>query len=154
MTGRLLTLLSIFVLNFIGTLFIESKLEQFFKLELAIVMVGILLAIIALVGIAAEARWAWPFGTILFSLFLANTIFLYANVPAIITFLGLLFVNVIGLMIAILSIEDAIQAASTWTEPSVTESDNMVPLETYEAAANAQVSYKTGSAKATRKKKR
>jgi membrane-bound metal-dependent hydrolase YbcI (DUF457 family) len=154
MTGRVLTLLGIFVLNFIGTIFLESKLQEFFKLELAIVVVGILLAVIALVGIAAEARWAWPFSTILFSLILANAVFLYVNVPATITFLGLLFVNVIGLMIAILSIEDAVQAASTWSEPSVTESENMVPLETYEAVANPQVSYKTGAAKATRKRKK
>jgi len=141
--------LALLVVNFIGTIFIESKMPQYFTLELVIIVVGILLAVISLVGIAAEARWAWPFSTILFSLLLANSVFLYVNVPAIITFLGLLVVNIFGLLVSIISIEDVAQSLGAMN-PDVS------PLETYPTGESAQVTYSAPAAKAksSRKKKR
>jgi hypothetical protein len=151
-SGRLLTILAVMVMSFIGTIFLESKMQQHAALELAIIVVAILLSILALVGIAAESRWAYPFATIWFSLSLANSVFLFINVPAFVTFLLLLAVNIFGLLVAILSIEDTVDAVGDWN-PST---EGMVPLETYAAAAEPQVTYKTGTPakKAAKKRKR
>lgn len=152
-SGRLLTVLAVMVMSFIGTIFLESKMQQYAALELVIIVVAILLSILALVGIAAESRWAYPFATIWFSLSLANSVFLFINVPAFVTFLLLLAVNIFGLLVAILSIEDAVDAVGNWNP----ETAGMTPLETYAAAADPQVTYKTSSApakKAGKKRKR
>lgn len=138
-TGRLLTILGVLVLNFIGTIFLETKLQSYAPLELVIIVVAILLSILALIGIASESRWAWPFTTILFSLLLANAVFLQVNIGAFITFVLLLLVNIFGLLIAVLSIEDVGDAVAGWT-PDASED---MPLETYAAAAEPKVTYKT-----------
>jgi hypothetical protein len=143
----MLMVLALFIVNFVGTIFLETKMPQYFTLELVIIIVGILLSVISLVGIAAEARWAWPFSTILFSLLLANSVFLYVNVPAIITFLGLLVVNIFGLLVAIISIEDVAQSLGAM-------SPEVAPLETYPAGEPAQVTYNAPAAKAKSGRKR
>jgi len=152
-TGRLIIMLAVFVLNFIGTIFLENKLQQYASLEITIIVAGILLSIVALIGIATDARWAWSFTTVLFSLSLANAIFLQVNVGAFVTFVLLLLVNVFGMLIAVLSIEDVEEAVNQWTAPDPTTA---VPLETYAAEPEAQVSYKNavaGTKKAGRKKR-
>jgi hypothetical protein len=148
MTGRLFTILVVLVLNFVGTVFLESRLEKYAGLEVAIIVIGVLLSVIALAGIAGGAGWAWPFATILFSLSLANVLFLHVNVGAFITFMLLAFVNIVGLLASIFSVEDAISsaAAEAIAEPAA-------PLETYAMAAEPKVTYKT-EAKARGRKKR
>jgi hypothetical protein len=147
MAGRLWTILLVLVLSFIGTIFLEGKLEQYAALELVIIVVGILLSIIALVGIAAEARWAWPFTTILFSLSLANLVFLHVNIGAFVTFVLLLLVNVFGMLVSVLSIEDF---GETMTPAASPESS----LETYAEEPQAEVKYNTAPQQGRRNKKR
>ncbi len=143
-TGRAITVLGLVVLNFIGVIFLETKLQEYFRLELVIIMVGMLLSLIALVGIAAEARWAWPFTTILFALSLANVVFLHVNIGAIGTFLLLLIVNVFGLLMAILSLQDTVESVEIpQMEPS---------LDTYDEPK--EITYNTKPAKKKSRKKR
>lgn len=151
--GRLWTILVVMVLSFIGTIFLESRMARYATLELVIIVVGILLSLIALVGIAAESRWAWPFVTVLFSLSLANIVFVHVNVGAFLTFVLLLIVNIFGMLIAVLSIEDVAETAGSWN-PQSAETADMTPLETYAAAADSKVTYNTAPKKSSRKKKR
>ncbi len=149
-SGRLFTLLGVFVLSFIGTIFLESKMDEYFTLELVIIVVGILLAITALIGIAADARWAWPFSTILFALLLANAIFLFVNIGAFVTFVLLLIVNIFGLLVAVLSIQDISAAIQSSQLPEAPQ------LETYATEEPAHVTYKApkaGKARRGRKKR-
>lgn len=145
MSGKLLTVLAVLILNFIGVIFLESKMQNYFTLELVIIVVGILLSILALVGIAAESRWAWPFSTILFALFLANVLFLHVNIHAFGTFGVLLFVNTIGLLMSILSIENE-DASGPWDE-------GIPQIETYNKEEPEKVTYKAPSVKARKKKR-
>ena len=153
--GRLWTILVVMVLSFIGTIFLETKLQQYATLELVIIVVGILLSLIALVGIAGESRWAWPFATVLFSLSLANIVFVHVNVGAFLTFVLLLIVNIFGMLIAVLSIEDIAEPAPALAG---VDTSDMTPLETYAAAADSKVTYNTApkvkQAKGSKKKKR
>jgi len=102
--GKLLTTLVILVINFLLMIFLEKKLESLYTLELVIIVIGMLLALILLIGIAMESRWAWPFGTIFFSLSLANAVFLFWNVGAWLSFVLMLLFNVFGLLMSVLSI--------------------------------------------------
>ncbi len=146
--GRLFTVLAVLVLSFIGTLFLESKMEQYFTLELVIIVVGILLSIIALVGVASESRWAWPFSTILFALLLANAVFLYVNVGAFVTFVLLLLVNIFGMLVSVLSIEDISASMTNQWSPDAAQ------VETYAAEPEAKVTYKAPKVKAKGKRKK
>ncbi len=154
-TGRMFAVLAVLVLSFVGAIFLESKMQQYAALELAVIVVALLLSVIALVGIASDSRWAWPFATILFALLLANLLFLHVNVGAFLTFVLLLLVNVFGMLIAILSIEDIAKNFAGWN-PGM---DAMSPVETYSTEEEPeQVTYKTEAKpkakKAGRKKKR
>jgi hypothetical protein len=151
--GRLWTILVVMVLSFVGIIFLESKMSQYATLELVIIVIGILLSIVALVGIAAESRWSWPFATVLFSLSLANIVFEHVNVGAFITFVLLLIVNIFGMLIAVLSIEDVVDT-TPWNPEASSVTSDMTPLETYQAAAESKVTYNTAPKKSSRKKKR
>jgi hypothetical protein len=147
--GRLLVIMATLVLSFIGTIFLESKMEQYAVLELVIIVVGILLSIIALIGIAAESRWSWPFATILFSLLLANAVFLFVNVPAFVTFVLLIIVNIFGMLVSVLSINDSV--------PSVVSSapaGEAPQVEPYVEEPAAEVTYKETKPKRGRRKKK
>ncbi len=146
--GRLLVIMGVLVLNFIGAIFLETKMDQYAALELVIIVVSILLSVIALIGIAAESRWSWAFVTILFALMLANAVFLFVTVGAFVTFVLMLIVNIFGMLVSVLSIEDsgsAMPASVASEAPAV---------ETYTEEAPAQVTYKAPAAKRGRKRKR
>jgi hypothetical protein len=145
--GRLLVIIATLVMSFIGTIFLESKMEQFAVLELVIIVVAILLSIIALIGIAAESRWSWAFATILFSLMLANSVFLFVNVPALITFVLLIIVNIFGMLVSVLSIED-----SSPSVVSTAPAEETPHVEPYVEEPSAEVTYK--EPKRGRRKKR
>lgn len=142
--GRIISLLIFLVLNFVLAIFLESKLASGYTFELVVIVIGIILSIALLLGVAIEARWTWPVATILFSVFLANAVFLYIGTAAFVAFTGLVLVNVLGLLTAVLSINEP--------EPYMVDA---FPLETYEAASQAAVSYATRtSKKSTTKKKK
>ncbi len=146
--GRLLLIMGVLVLNFIGAIFLETKMAEYAVLELVIIVVAILLSIIALIGIAAESRWAWPFVTILFALMLANSVFLFVTVGAFVTFVLMLIVNIFGMLVSVLSIEDSGSAmpASVASEAPA--------IETYTEETPAQVTYKAPKAKKAGKRKK
>ncbi len=146
---RLLLVMALLVLNLVGMIFLEGKMEQYVALELVIIVVGILLGILALMGIAAESRWAWPFATILFSLFLANAVFLYVVVGAFVTFVLMLFVNTIGLLVSVLSISDVMPVVQ-----STLPAEHIPPVETYTSEEPAKVTYKAPKARRGRRKKK
>ena len=147
--GRLFTMLVVLILSFIGMIFLETKMERFFALELVIIVVGVLLAIIALLGMASESRWAYPFTTILFALLLANTIFLFVITDAIGTFLIMLVLNLFGFLMSVLSIEDISRNAAGTFTPEMTP-----PAENYAAEPEAKVTYTAPKAKKSRRRRR
>jgi len=147
--GRLLFVMALLALNLVGMIFLESRMERYVALELVIIVLGILLGILALMGIAAESRWSWPFATILFSLFLANAVFLYVVVGAFVTFVLMLIVNIFGLLVSVLSIEDSVVPAPAGSVPA-----GSPQVETYNAEEPAEVTYGTGKKKRGRKRKK
>ncbi len=146
--GRLLIIMGVLVLNFIGAIFLETKMTEYAALELVIIVVAILLSVIALIGIAAESRWSWAFVTILFALMLANSVFLFVTVGAFVTFVLMLIVNIFGMLVSVLSIEDsgAVMPASVASEAPA--------VETYTEEPPAQVTYKAPRTRKARKRRK
>jgi hypothetical protein len=118
---RTITIILLIFLNFLGAMFIETKLQTSFTLELMFIVVGLILAFGVIIGIGLNLRWAWPMATIMFALFLANAVFLYINQRAFLTFVLMMFFNTIGLLISVVSIEE---------EDDFTEEQQ--PVETYD----------------------
>jgi hypothetical protein len=147
--GRLFVIMCALVLSFIGMIFLESKMTEYAALELVIIVVAILLSVIALIGIAAESRWAWPFSTILFALILANSVFQFVTVGAFVTFVLQLVVGIFGLLVTVLSIEDF--GPSVVSNAPASEAAPSVEPYTEEPA---QVTYSTEKKKRGRRKKK
>lgn len=150
-TGKLFLALVIIVLNFLLWVFLETKLQRFFTLELIIIVFGVLLGLILLAGIATSARWAWPFATIFFSLALANALFLYWNIGAWKSFLLLIFLNTAGLLMGIASTGSS-DEEFTGAGDYVSQESPAAPVETYALGNEPSVTFKTGS-RAGRKKR-
>jgi hypothetical protein len=104
--ARTIAILLLIFLNFLGVLFLETKLKTNFTLELVFIVIGLIIAFGVILGLGLKLKWGWPLAAIMFSLYLANTVFLYWNIKAFLTFGLLLFFNTIGLLIAVVSIQE------------------------------------------------
>jgi len=140
---RTIALIIFLVVNFILAILLESNLRTHYTLELVIIVIGILLSIALLLGMAVDAHWSWPFATILFSALLANAVFLYITSSAFVSFTGLVLVNTLGLLISVLSINKSEQYLM----------DDM-PLETYKTAVHPNINYVTRTKRRASKKKK
>lgn len=104
---KMLFTLGLLVLNFIGALFLLTKAGGIpFYLEIVYLLVAIFATLIFLAGLVFEAKWAWPIATILFAVNLANAVCLYILIGAIITFVLMILINSVGILAAMLSIND------------------------------------------------
>jgi len=72
-----ITTIVLLFLIFVGTLYLETKLTAFFQFEVIVVILGIIGAIILLVGEGTKKRWTWPFSSIYHSLALGNLALLF-----------------------------------------------------------------------------
>ena len=125
---KMLFTLGLLVLNFIGALFLLTKAGGIpFYLEIVYLLVAIFATLIFLAGIVFEARWAWPLATILFAVNLANAVCLYILIGAILTFVLLILINSIGILAAMLSINDEKEDVDLGVPET--------PVETYSADA-------------------
>jgi len=143
--ARTIIIIMLLFLNFLGAIFLETKLKANFTLELVFIVIGLIFALGIILGLGLELKWGWPLATIAFSLYLANTLFLYMHVKAFLTFALMLFFNTMGLLISVVSIKE---------EDDFTEEN--YPVETYDFDEPHSVVYnvKPKSAKKTKKKKK
>jgi hypothetical protein len=104
---KMLFTLGLLVLNFIGALFLLTKAGGIpFYLEIVYLLVAIFATLIFLAGLVFEAKWAWPLATILFAVNLANAVCLYIVIGALLTFVLMVIISSIGILTAMLSIND------------------------------------------------
>lgn len=103
---RLIIVMVLLLFNFLGALFLEARMASYYTLELVLVVLGLIIAAGILLGLLFEARWTWPLSTIFFAASLANAVFLYFNVRSFLVFSGLLFFNLLGLVLSVISIKE------------------------------------------------
>ncbi len=141
--GRLIATLILLVLNIAAAIFLQTKLIDYYTLEAVFIILLIIIGVILLVGIGVKAGWIWPVTTLYFSASLANLLFLFLSTNAIITFILAVFVNLVGMMIAVLSITKSV------------ESEGATPVETYNVETPKEVRVETRiSKKGSRRRKR
>ena len=100
-----------------------------FYLEIVYMLVMIFATLIFLAGVVFEAKWAWPLATIMFALNLANTVCLYLVIGAIITFVLMIIVNAIGILAAMLSINDEVEDINSEIPDKLVETYNADEVE-------------------------
>lgn len=103
---KFITIVLLLMMNFAGAMFLETRMQSSYTLELVFILIGLMLAAGLLLGMIFDAGWAWPFGAIFFAASLANAVFLYFNVRSFLVFSGLLFFNLLGLVISVISIKE------------------------------------------------
>lgn len=104
-TIKVLFMFCLLILNFIGALFLFTKLTGGFPyyLEIIYVLVAVLVSLIYLIGAGLDTGWSGALGSILFSANLANAVCLYLMIGAFFTFVFLIMFNSLGLLIAMFS---------------------------------------------------
>jgi hypothetical protein len=138
---RTITIIALLFLNFLGAIYLETKLSTYFTLELVFIVIGLILALGLILGLGLELNWGWPLSTIAFSLYLANTVFLYVLTRSFLVFALMLFFNTIALLMSVISIK----------EDDFTEED--YPLETYDFDDEPHsIVYEAKTTKKTKKK--
>ena len=141
---RTIAIIVLLFLNFLGAIFLETKLTTYFTLELVFIVIGLIRALGMILGLGLELNWGWPLATIAFSLYLANAVFLYVHTKSFLVFALMLFFNTIGLLISVISIRE---------EDDFTEED--LPLEPYDFDEEPHsVVYGTSTKKKSKKKKK
>ncbi|MBD3361780.1 hypothetical protein GF358_03230 [Candidatus Woesearchaeota archaeon] len=96
------------ILNFIGALFLFTKLAGGIPvyLEILYVLAALLVSLVYLLGTGFDAKWAGPIGLILFAVNMANAVCLYLLIGAFLTFVLLILVNAMGILLSLFSLND------------------------------------------------
>jgi len=140
---RTIAIIALLFLNFLGAIYLETKLTNYFTLELVFIVIGLILALGMILGLGLELKWGWPLATIAFSLYSANAVFLYVLTRSFLVFALMLFFNTIGLLISVISIRE---------EDDFTEED--FALDAYDLDDEPHsIMYDTKTTKKTTKKK-
>lgn len=105
---KVLFMLCLLVLNFIGVLFLFTKLAGGtpYYLEIIYILIALFISLIYLLGAGFDAGWSGAIGSILFAVNLANAVCLYFLIGAFWSFALLVLFNSLGLMISIFSVSD------------------------------------------------
>jgi hypothetical protein len=102
---KALFMFCLLILNFIGVLFLFTKLAGgvSYYLEIIFILVALLVSLIYLIGVSFDTGWSGAIGSILFSANLANAVCLFLMIGAFFTFVFLVMFNSLGLLIAMFS---------------------------------------------------
>ena len=146
---RTIAIIALLFLNFLGAIYLETKLTNFFTLELVFIVIGLILALGMILGLGLELKWGWPLATIAFSLYLGNTIFLYVLTKSFLVFALMLFFNTIGILISVISIREE----DDFTEEDFSLDKYDFDDEPHSIVYNAKTAKKTTKKKSKKKKK-
>lgn len=128
---RTSTILTLIILNAATALFMETKMTNFYQLEILILLSGLFASLVLIVLLAVDAEIAWPAAILYFSLAIANNIFLYSTTQHTPAFLIAVVLNLFGFLISTLS-STCNNDSEDYTEPSHEPTETAPPVETYD----------------------
>ncbi len=97
--------LVLLLFNLFGTWRLEKRLSYFVNAELLFLVVGLLVWLVILLGLYHHKRWAWALNIILFSVSLANVLWLYSLLGISLTLVSLLGIGAFGLVTSVIGLE-------------------------------------------------
>ncbi len=106
-------------LSLFNALMLESRMGANFALELVLILIGAILMAGIIFGLWIEELWAYPLTMIVFAAALINLAWLFYSTQAFLTFAFGLLVNVAGLVICLVGLEQPmeIQELETYETP-------------------------------------
>ncbi len=104
--GFVTSLILLFI-QFLGAMKLQTMLRAYSQVESLILVVGLIVSIIAIIGITVNTKWGWPLMLMVFSGSMANFIWLYTQTP-------LSFTIGISMLVAVISIMMAFVAVDLW----------------------------------------
>jgi hypothetical protein len=150
------TTLILLILQYLGAWKLMGALGAGQTTEAVILLVGLVVSVLALLGLVTNKRWGWPLALIVFSASLANFVWIHTQVGASIT-------GALGMGIAVFSMMIAFVAVDLWEPPQHWESQpakweepkpEPVKKSTKKKAARKKASRKKSSRKKSTKKRR
>ncbi|MBD3319188.1 hypothetical protein GF342_04740 [Candidatus Woesearchaeota archaeon] len=142
-----ITTIILLAIQFWGALRLSANLVAYKELETLILIIGLLVSIAALIGLALNTRWGWPLTLIVFSASLANFVWLFWMLGVSITVAGGMIVAAFSMLIAFIAI-DLWEPPQKWEPEPVTEVSE--PVDTTAKSTKKKSTRK----KSTRKKRK
>ena len=101
---RTIIIYALIILNAAVAIYMEMYMTSFYRIEMAVILFGLLASLILMISLAVDAEWSWPFSVIFFSAAIANNAFEFSVSKRYLAFLLVVLVNLFGFLISILSI--------------------------------------------------
>lgn len=129
---RTVIIYALIVLNVTAAVYMEMRMASWYRLEMVVILFGMLASLILMIALAVDAEWSWPFSVLYFSTAIANSAFEFAVSKRYLVFLLVILVNLFGFLISILSLVDRKQED---VESEMTETQQEAPpVETYDVS--------------------
>ncbi len=131
---RTIIIYALIVFNAAAAMYMETHMASWYKLEIAVILFGMLASLILMIALAVDAEWSWPFSVLYFSTAIANNTFEFAVSKRYLAFLLVVLVNLFGFLISILSIVDRKQEECCEAAETAQEPQESLPVETYDVS--------------------
>ncbi len=140
-----------------SALYLETGLENYFVLELFVILLLIIISVGILYSLAAGKEWVWGALLIFFAVSIINSILVYLEAGNTTPFMLALFVNIAGIIMAVskhpnISLTDDAPAMPTSPVYHVEERDLISNME-FESFDSYYEGFEEGEPKKTNKKK-
>ncbi len=112
----------------LSTIFLEMNMGWYYRFELVLISVAVIVSALVLWGLQKDDSWSWPALTVLFAVLVGNLMFVFWITQWLSLFLVGLVLGVVGLVMSVLSIPDKVESQDFYATPEVP------PLETYSGA--------------------
>jgi hypothetical protein len=96
-------------LSLFTALMLESRMTEYFALELVLILIGSILMAGIIFGLWIEEPWAYPLTMIVFAAALINLAWMFYSTKAFLTFAFGLLVNVAGLVMCLVGAEQSME---------------------------------------------
>ncbi|GEM_PF-4567108 len=118
----------LFGLVLLSTLFLEMNMTEYYRFELVLVCIALVLVALVVWGLYENESWSWPASTVLFAVLVGNLMFVFWITQWLSLFLVGLVLAIVGVVMSVLSIPDKAEVQDFYATPDVP------PLETYSSA--------------------
>jgi len=129
----------LFGLVLLSTLFLEMSMAEYYRFELVLVCIALVLSALVVWGLYKTESWSWPASTVLFAVLVGNLMFVFWITQWLSLFLIGLVLGIVGVVMSVLSIPDKAEVQDFYAAPDVP------PLETYSSAEVSSSSRKSRS---------
>ena len=158
-TGVVVALI-FFVVHAMGVYRLARVLPMDASLEFVTMLVGLVLAVVAVLGMLFNRRWGWPVMLVVFSLGLANAVFFYMELGMSVTLALVFGVTIVAMLVSFVAVDlwepdwQPEETIPKWDKESDAGKQSVTSADSPKIAAKAQSRKRPAKKKQAARKKR